>query len=69
MKCLNQVCLLNENCKCGSPIVCSGKGDCKSKDKVTDKSSYKHIFNYRVWWAETDKTKKSLNYINKKVYL
>ncbi|AIY82162.1 hypothetical protein U728_1115 [Clostridium botulinum 202F] len=39
MKCLNQKCPLNKDCKCDNDVVLSGKAPCFGKDKVQEKEN------------------------------
>ena len=39
MKCLNENCLLNENKKCGSPMVDDERFTCEGKHKVQKKQN------------------------------
>lgn len=39
MECLNENCLLNENKKCGSPMVDDKRFTCEGKDKVQNKQN------------------------------
>ena len=40
LKCLNQVCLLNNDKMCVNPMVLTGKADCFGKNRISDPDMY-----------------------------